>query len=88
MTDLAVANEKFSKKFGVAYWDRNYSDFVSEVILATNLTTEGEATALYIERLLEKANIKSTRLGRGLPIGGEIEYADEETLKSALEGRK
>ena len=59
-----------------------------EVIIATNPTTEGEATALYIERLLKSLEIKTTRLGRGLPTGGELEYADEETIKSALEGRK
>jgi len=59
-----------------------------EVIIATNPTTEGEAAALYIERLLQQLQIKTTRLGRGLPIGGELEYADEETLRSALQGRK
>lgn len=59
-----------------------------EIILAINPTTEGEATALYLERTLKPLKIKTTRLGRGLPIGGELEYADEETLSSALEGRK
>lgn len=59
-----------------------------EVILALNLTTEGEATSLYLERNLQFLGRKITRLGRGLPIGGEVEYADEETLSSALEGRK
>jgi recombination protein RecR len=59
-----------------------------EVIIAINPTTEGEATALYLERLLKPLNIKITRLGRGLPIGGELEYADEETLSSALDNRK
>jgi len=61
---------------------------VKEVIIATNATTEGEATALYLERILKPLNIKITRLGRGLPVGGELEYADEETLGSAFEGRK
>ena len=64
---------------------------IKEVIIATNPITEGEATALYLERLLEKnlpAGRQVTRLGRGLPVGGELEYADEETLSSALEGRK
>jgi len=68
---------------------------IKEIIIATNPTTEGEATALYLERLLKPLNlpagrqvIKTTRLGRGLPVGGELEYADEETLGSALEGRK
>ena len=61
---------------------------IKEIIIATNPTSEGEATALYLERLLKPFNKKITRLGRGLPVGGELEYADEETLKSALEGRK
>ena len=63
------------------------SDF-KEIILATNPTTEGEATALYIERELKPFKIKITRLGRGLPTGGELEYTDEDTLGSAFEGRK
>ncbi len=60
----------------------------SEIILAMNPTTEGEATMLYLERILEPLKIKTTRLGRGLPMGGEMEYADEETLTSALESRR
>ncbi len=59
-----------------------------EIIIATNSTTEGETTALFIKRELKPFNIKITRLGRGLPVGGELEYADEETLTSAFEGRK
>ncbi|MDO8663235.1 MAG: recombination mediator RecR [Candidatus Wildermuthbacteria bacterium] len=61
---------------------------VGEIILAFNSNTEGEATALYLERILKPFNKKISRLGRGLPVGGELEYADEETLSSALEGRK
>lgn len=61
---------------------------IKEIIIATNPTTEGETTALYLERALKPLNKKITRLGRGLPMGGELEYADEETLRSALEGRK
>src|SRR3989344_5350736 len=61
---------------------------LKEIIIATNPTIEGEATALYLERLLKPFNIKTTRLGRGLPIGSELEYADEETLSSAFENRK
>ncbi|MBI2113023.1 MAG: recombination protein RecR [Candidatus Wildermuthbacteria bacterium] len=61
---------------------------ITEIILALNPTTEGEATALYLERMLKPLGKKMTRLGRGLPMGGEVEYADEETLKQALEGRK
>lgn len=61
---------------------------VTEVILATNPTTDGETTALYIARLLRPMGISVTRLARGLPTGGDIEYADEITLTSALDGRK
>ena len=61
---------------------------IKEIIIAINPTTEGEATALYLERLLKPLAKKITRLGRGLPVGGELEYADEETLSSALEGRR
>ena len=59
-----------------------------EILIATNPTTEGETTRLYLERVLRPLNKKITSLGRGLPIGGELEYADEETLSSALEGRR
>jgi recombination protein RecR len=61
---------------------------VAEVIIATNPTTEGEATALYLARFIKPLNIKTTRLARGLPTGGDIEYADEATLGGAIEGRK
>ena len=61
---------------------------IEEVIIATNPTTEGEATGLFIERVLEDLEIKITKLAKGLPVGGELEYADEDTLGSALEGRK
>jgi recombination protein RecR len=61
---------------------------IEEVVLATNPTTEGDATALYIARLLKPFNIKNTRLARGLSTGGDIEYADEITLGSAIINRK
>jgi recombination protein RecR len=61
---------------------------VKEVIIALNPTTEGEATALYLERQLKPLGKKTTRLGRGLPMGAELEYADDETLSSALESRR
>lgn len=61
---------------------------VKEVILATNPTMEGEATAMYIGRLISPLGVKVTRIARGLPVGGDIEYADETTLSRALEGRK
>lgn len=61
---------------------------VKELILATNPTMEGEATAMYIQRLIAPLGIKVTRIARGLPVGSDIEYADETTLYRALEGRK
>ncbi|MCX6766312.1 MAG: recombination mediator RecR [Candidatus Moranbacteria bacterium] len=61
---------------------------ISEVIIATNPTTEGEATALYLARFIKPLNIKTTRLARGLPTGGDIEYADVATLGGSIEGRK
>lgn len=73
---------KNPKKFGML--DARFK----EIILAINPTTEGEATILYLERVLKPLGIKITHLARGLPIGAELEYADEETLKSALEDRK
>jgi len=61
---------------------------VCEVIMATNPTVEGEATATYIARLLKPMGIKVTRLAYGIPVGGDLEYADEVTLYRALEGRR
>jgi recombination protein RecR len=61
---------------------------ISEVIMATNPTVEGEATALYIARLLEPFGVTTTRLAFGLPVGGDLEYADEVTLSRAIEGRR
>jgi recombination protein RecR len=58
-----------------------------EVILATNISLEGEATAMYVQKQLAPLGIKITRLARGLPVGGDLEYADETTLARALEGR-
>ena len=61
---------------------------VEEVILATNPNLEGEATAMYLQRLLSPFGVRLTRLARGLPVGGDLEYADEVTLTHALEGRQ
>lgn len=61
---------------------------IREVILATNPNVEGEATALYLLRLLKPFQVKVTRIARGLPMGGDLEYADEVTLARALEGRR
>jgi recombination protein RecR len=63
-------------------------DSISEVILATNPTVEGEATAMYIARLLKPAGIRTTRIAHGIPMGGDLEYADEVTLARAMEGRR
>ncbi|HEY3080009.1 MAG TPA: recombination mediator RecR [Chloroflexota bacterium] len=64
------------------------SDGVQEVILAMNPDLEGDATAMYVTRLVQPLGIKVTRLARGLPVGGDLEYADEVTLTRALEGRR
>jgi recombination protein RecR len=64
------------------------SHSVREVLLATNPNLEGEATAMYLHRLITPMGIRVTRLARGLPVGGDLEYADEVTLSRALEGRQ
>ena len=61
---------------------------VKEVILATNPNTEGEATAMYLARVLKPLGVRVTRIASGLPVGGDLEYADEVTLGRALEGRR
>lgn len=61
---------------------------VKEIILATNPNIEGEATAMYISKLLKPLGIKTTRIAHGIPVGGDLEYADEVTLAKALEGRR
>lgn len=61
---------------------------VQEVLLATNPNLEGEATAMYLARLLQPLGVRVTRLARGLPVGGDLEYADAVTLSRALEGRR
>ena len=67
--------------------NRLTDDTVKEIIMATNPTVEGEATAMYLSRLLKPMGIKVTRLAYGIPVGGDLEYADEVTLARALEGR-
>ena len=62
-------------------------DSIKEVIMATNPNVEGEATAMYIARLLKPMGIKVTRIAHGLPVGGDLEYADEVTLSRAMENR-
>jgi len=61
---------------------------VQEVIVCTNPNTEGEVTALYLARMLKPFGIRVTRIASGLPVGGDLEYADELTLGRALEGRR
>jgi recombination protein RecR len=64
------------------------SDNISEVIIATDTDSKGEMTAVYLAELIKKLSIKVTRLGYGLPVGGDIEYADEVTISRAIAGRK
>jgi recombination protein RecR len=61
---------------------------VEEVILATNPTVEGEATALYLARLLKPLGVRVTRIAMGIPVGSDLEYADEVTMTRAMEGRR
>src|SRR3989338_7497860 len=61
---------------------------IKEVILATNADLEGETTAMYVSKQIKGLGVKITRIARGLPVGGELEYADEVTITSALEGRR
>ena len=68
--------------------ERIKSNGIKEVILAINPTLEGQNTILWLKRKLEGCNIKTSQLAQGIPMGGEIEYADEQTITSALEGRK
>jgi recombination protein RecR len=64
------------------------AETVAEVILCTNPNLEGEATAMYLARLLSPLGVKVTRIASGLPVGGDLEYADELTLGRAIEGRR
>ena len=81
---LKIAELIVRVKNGVAQTDENK---VKEIILATNPSLEGEATALFIQRELKDVDVKITRIARGLPVGGDLEYADEVTLTRALSGR-
>lgn len=91
-----VLNGLISPLNGVSPEDINFNSLINriikgnidEVIVATSATIEGEMTALYIKNSLENKGIKVSRIGYGLPAGGDIEYADEITLIKALEGRK
>jgi recombination protein RecR len=61
---------------------------VEEIILATNPTVEGEATAIYLARLLRPLGVRTTRIATGIPVGSDLEYADELTMGKAMEGRR
>jgi recombination protein RecR len=61
---------------------------VEEIIIATNPTAEGEATAVYISKLIKPLGIRVTRIGMGIPVGSDMEYADEVTMMKAMEGRR
>lgn len=67
---------------------RLHDESVQELILATNSTIEGEATAMYISRLVKPSGIRATCIAHGLPVGGDLEYADEVTLSKVMEGRR
>ena len=71
-----------------ALLDRLEKEPIEEIIIATNPNMEGEATAMYLARLIHPKGVRVTRLARGLPVGGDLEYADEITLSRALEGRR
>ncbi len=83
MTENEMKNLKINELI-----ERVKKEGIKEIILATNPTTDGETTALYLARVLRPLGVKITRLARGLQTGGDIEYADEITLSSSLEGRR
>lgn len=91
-----ILNGSLSPTKGIGINDINFHSLISrikegeikEIILATNPTIEGETTALYIEKMLEQHNITISRLAYGLPMGAQLDYADELTLTRAFEGRK
>lgn len=68
--------------------NRLSDDVVKEVIIATNPTVEGEATALYLSRLIKPMGIKVTRIAHGIPVGGDLQYFDEVTLAKAMDNRR
>ena len=68
--------------------NRLADDKVKEIVMATNPNVEGEATAMYIAKLLKPMGLKVTRIAHGIPIGGDLEYADEVTLSKAMENRR
>ncbi len=83
-----IGPEDLKIKELVARLNNNNGHPVREVIIATNATVEGEATALYIAKLLKPLGVKASKLARGLPVGGDLEFSDSATLNSALTGRR
>ena len=79
---------KVSKVTETVRETRKKDDVIKEVILATNPTVEGEATAMYISRLIKPLGISVTRIAHGIPVGGDLEYTDEITLIKAMENRR
>ena len=85
---MSILDGKTMEDLNINSLFERLDDSIKEVIIATNPTREGETTALYLAKLLAKRNINTTRIANGLPIGSNIDYADELTLLKSLEGRK
>ena len=85
---VSIMEGKTIEDLNIASLFDRLDDNVKEVIIATNSTSDGETTALYLAKLLAKKNINTSRIANGLPIGSNIDYADELTLLKSLEGRK
>lgn len=85
---VSIMDGKTIEDLNIASLFERLDDNVKEVIIATNPTRDGETTALYLAKLLAKKNINTSRIANGLPIGSNIDYADELTLLKSLEGRK
>ena len=85
---MSIIDGKTMDDLNIASLFNRLDDSIKEVIIATNPTRDGETTALYLAKLLAKRNINTSRIANGLPIGSNIDYADELTLLKSLEGRK
>src|SRR5699024_582834 len=85
---VSIMEGKTIEDLNIASLFDRLDDNVKEIIIATNPTRDGETTALYLAKLLAKKNINTSRIANGLPIGSNIDYADELTLLKSLEGRK
>lgn len=85
---MSIMDGKTLEDLNIASLFERIDDSIKEIIIATNPTREGETTALYLAKLLAKKNVPTSRIANGLPIGSNIDYADELTLLKSLEGRK